>query len=1012
MKKHIAYLLIGIGFFLCTTRVQAQDNSQGIRGIIVNQQQEPQSDVTVIVAENPTYKAVSDVGGTFVVPGRIGQHLLIKQAGKLFKRVAIDQDSMQITIATKKIHIGYDVTRDKDELTAAVSTIWADDLTELGSSFINPRNMLYGKLPGLIVTSSPSAGLAPAPNFLVRGPETSKSTSPMIMVDGFRWDFLRSLTPAAIKSVSVLKDAAALALYGQRGGNGVILITTKHGGIHPLRVNASVSQTITQPLGLPDMVDGPTYAKALNEARENDGLSPRYGNKEIQYFESGKYPYLYPDVNWFKEALRSFGLQTNATVTFDGGGNIIRYFALLNYAHFSGIFRRPTGKDKYQGYRTRNYKPQKLYGQLNFRSNLDINLTKNTLLKFKASAFLYDMHYPRDPGGLIGTIYRVPSSAFPIRLPDGTWGGTQIYENPRAQVTSVGTSHPNARQFTVNAILQQNLDALAKGLNFKLGLQYYDYGSFYQYYKKTYKYGFLTPVFDNDGNVIDTTTTKYSDNSDLAYSHNFGVQHQNHRIYGQLNYARFFGDNKLDAMVLAEQNAYNHSGVNTTIHYRKLAANVHYGINRTYFFDVAAAYAGRSLLAKGHRFTFYPAVSAAWMLSNESFLADASFLNRLKLRASWGRTGMDNITHSMPYEYGYVYAFDYHAVQLTDNYSHVASFGLEALPTPANQFNTALSEKINFGIDARVLDHLSFMINLYHGKRSRVVLSTGGKYSDILGITAPQISSGIFENKGLETELRWENNAGKVQWYLDGQFAYTKNKIVNENEIYRPYDYMKRTGRPIGQIFGLKATGLFKDQQDIDNSPRQEFGPVQPGDIKYKDQNQDGVVNEFDVVPLGYAGSYPQIYYSASLGLHYKGFGFAVLFQGTGKQTAYLNTSSVYWPLRNNNNISEYYYKHRWTPQTASTATLPRLSTLDVANNYRTSSLWLKDRSYLALRFAKLSYSLPSSLVQRVKMDDVEIVLSGRNLFFLSDIPVGMPEYYGTGYPMLRYYTLGINVQF
>jgi hypothetical protein len=373
---------------------------------------------------------------------------------------------------------------------------------------------------------------------------------------------------------------------------------------------------------------------------------------------------------------------------------------------------------------------------------------------------------------------------------------------------------------------------------------------------------------------------------------------------------------------------------------------------------------------------------------------------------------MDNITNSEPYEYGYIYAFDHHAVQLTDNWTHEASFGLDGLPTPPDKFKTALSEKINFGINARLLNHLSFMMNLYHGKRTRVVLGTDGQYSDIIGMTAPQISNGVFENKGLETELKWMDNTGKVHWFVDGQLTYTKNKIVNENEVYRPFDYMKQTGRPLGQEFGLEAIGLFKDQKDIDNSPRQEFGPVQPGDIKYKDQNNDGTINEFDVIPIGYASGYPQIYYSASLGVKYKGFGFSVLFQGTGRQTAYLNTSSVYWPLRDNNNISTYYYKNRWTPQTASTATLPRLSTLDVANNYRESSLWLEDRSYLSLRFAKLSYSLPASFVKRCKMDEIEIIATGRNLFFLSDIPVGMPENYGTGYPMLRYYSLGINVKF
>src|SRR5699024_5451366 len=298
------------------------------------------------------------------------------------------------------------------------------------------------------------------------------------------------------------------------------------------------------------------------------------------------------------------------------------------------------------------------------------------------------------------------------------------------------------------------------------------------------------------------------------------------------------------------------------------------------------------------------------------------------------------------------------------------------------KFNTAISQKFNFGIDAQLVDHLSFMVNLYHQKRTRVAINTGGDYSNIIGMTTPVVSNGEFEMKGIEAELKWKQTTGKVQWSIDGQPTYSKNKSLNENEVIRPYDYMKRTGRAIGQEFGLEAIGFFRDQQDIDKSPQQEFGPVQAGDIKYKDQNDDGVINEFDVIPLGYASGYPQIYYSTSLGLHYKGFGFSVMFQGTAHQTAYLNTSSVYWPLRNNNNISEYYYKNRWTPQTAATATLPRLSTLDIANNYRKSSLWLKDRSYLSLRFAKLSYSLPTSLVKKVKMDNIEIIATGRNLFF------------------------------
>src|SRR5699024_1894042 len=310
------------------------------------------------------------------------------------------------------------------------------------------------------------------------------------------------------------------------------------------------------------------------------------------------------------------------------------------------------------------------------------------------------------------------------------------------------------------------------------------------------------------------------------------------------------------------------------------------------------------------------------------------------------------------------------------------------------------------------IDQVDLTVDLFYAERSDILTGADGRYSDVLGIGTALKSDGIVENKGMEVGINWQDARGDFAWNIGGQFTYARNEIINQDEQYRPEPYLRRTGQQIGQRFGLEAVGLFKDQQDIANSPTQNFTSVKPGDIKYKDQNNDGIIDQYDEVPIGYSGGYPEMYFSASVGFQYKSIGFAALFQGVGNMTAYLNTESVYWPLQDDNTISDYYYNRRWTPNTANSATLPRLTTQDNDNNFRSNSIWLKDQSYIMLRNVKLTYSLPVSIVQRLNMDNIEFVARGRNLFSIDHIPVGRPEQYDSSYPLQRYYSLGINVAF
>lgn len=922
------------------------------------------------------------------------------------KKGTIRRDTMSMKAAdSAQIPIGYGQTRTFQSLTGAVSTIGAKAFDELG--LVNPANALYGKLSGLIVLEN--AGTTPtSPTFYIRGQGTFTNSSPLVLVDGFERPMAR-LAPEAIRNISVLKDAAALAIYGQRGANGVILVTTKRGSNHPLQVHASFNQSITQPTGLPELVGAADYARALNEALVNDGSDPRYNEQEIMAFESGKYPYFYPNVDWMDKTLRNYGLRSVFNVTFDGGGDVARYFALLNYEHNSGIFG-PVNHNK-------EYSTQQKQARVNFRSNIDINLTDNLLLSLNAAGILDDNNQPQDGGGvdaIMNALYSIPSAAFPVKTPDGNWGGTQIYgNNPVAILTSTGYGYPNNRSLLLDGHLRQKLDMITKGLSAEVAVSYTSFASYFQNKSKNFRYELFSPVWGND-NIVDTTIVKYGENSSLNYHESFGDQRRQTHFIAKLNYNRSFGDHELKAIVLFHQNERVRDGFNNIRHRRNFAANIHYGLDGKYYFDVAASYSGNNWTPPGHRYHFYPAVSAAWLLSKEDFLSTASAVDFLKLRASWGITGNDDLPNSGS---GQGFPYRHHFNRGGGGYRFKNSNGSQPsfveMYLPAVDFRGETSNKANIGIDARMFGGLILSTNLFYEHRTNILTGSGGLYSAVLGIAGPRTTNGVVDNKGLEASLEWQDKIGDLTWHIGGQFLWAHNEIVNMNETYRPYPYLKRTGREVGQLFGLEAIGFFKDQQDIANSPAQKFSAVKPGDIKYKDQNNDGTINQFDEVPVGYHTGYPNIYYSAFFGIHYKGFGLSALFQGTGQYTGYMNTESVYWPIRKNNTISKYYYNHRWTPETAATATLPRLTTTENSNNFRQNDIWLVDRSYLKLRSLRISYKLSALSVDKLGMDDIRFIAEGRDLFSIDNIPVGNPDKnFGAGYPILRSYSLGLEVAF
>lgn len=994
MKSYIQYIPTAVVLLTLwlIPLLSTQAQPANITGSVTNHSADPVVGAIVTLVEDSDIQAVTDTDGRFTIRAIPGQHLRIITEEDSNKTVTVRQESMDVTIGNRQndVRIGYGLTRNPEELTGAVSTIEAPDLAK--SLVMNPENMLYGRLSGLTVLEN--SGLPPTnPTLLVRGRGTFTDPAPLVLVDGFERP-LSSLSPGEIKQVIVLKDAATLAKYGQRGANGVVLVTTKRGGGDGLEVTASYEMGLTRPTTLPELANAPIYARALNEARTNDGRDPLYSSADLQAFEEGSAPYQFPNVDWFDEVLREQGVRSILNTQFRGGGDRARYFTTLSYAGDQGLFG-PVDRNE-------GYSSQLKYQRFNFRTNLDIDITDNLLFQADVAGSLIETNRPgggETANDIFNAMYTIPSAAFPVKTPDGHWGGTSIYgNNPVAILTATGYGQPNDRQFSLTGRLRKDLDSWIQGLSAEAEVSYYNFGEFFESETRSYSYQSV-----GDGTV-------YGQDTDLSFSDSFGNEQRFMDVRGKLHYAGTIGRSTVKAAALFHQSGQIYDGRDNTFRRRNVAGNLHFGWAGKYFLALAASYSGNNLLPPGDRYGFFPAVSAGWLLSEEGFLREAGFLDRLKLRASWGVSGSDRLPTENPYEADYASLGNSSEYWFRDG--NQDQTGIYETKLAANNFIFEASYQTNVGLEARLFGRLDLSGDLFYARRTNIWTGTNGRISGVLGITPPSASEGIVENRGIEVTLYWRDSIGEVAYHIGGQFSMARNEIVEMNEQYRPYPYLERTGQPVAQRFGLEAIGFFQDQADIDSSPQQVFSEVQPGDIKYRDQNGDGIINEFDEVPLGYA-DYPEIYFSADLGFQYKGFNVSALLQGTGHQTVNLYTPSVFRPLGNSNNtISTWYYDRRWTPETAGTATLPRLTTESNDNNFRNNDIWLVDGSYIKLRTLEISYALPVSLVEPWKMDNVQLYLRGMNLFSIDDVPELDPEYLGTGYPLLRSYSAGVEIQF
>lgn len=853
---------------------------------------------------------------------------------------------------------------------------------------------LYGKIAGLNVYQGKGSSADNISTLSVHG------NAPLVLVDGFPRD-ITDLTSEEIESVCLFTDAVASALYGTRGANGVLMVTTRRGNQDRLRINAQYQLGINTQFRAPDFSDSYTYAKSINAALAGDGLPSRYSEAELDAFRTGIHPYEYPDVDWWKASLNDVGLTHDLKMTFDGGNSRFRYFTVVDYYRDRSMLKQNTNDDRY------STKPTDT--RLSVRTNLDLRITETTFLRANLAARLQELNgtvYGRKK--VFGPIYGTPSAAFPVKYADGTVGGSLVYadKNPVALLKDKGHIRNMYGTLLADLDLRQNLDAITEGLAADILVSFDNIGGMNETSTKSYSYMNSYPSITSDGTLVTTPVRYGTDTKELGHTQPFESLLMRSDIQAKLSYERAFGEHGLSASAVYDFQSTVRNDRNNSFKNQSVLLNVSYVYGGRYSVDAVVNYSGSSYLPDGRKYYVYPAVSAAWVMSEENFLSGVSNLDLLKVRASYGVSGWDgNLTHELwrqSYGSGTGYLFG--------NNASSASGGAEG-SLPVVDLKPERSEKATLGVDLGVFgDRLAFSATAFKERRSDVLVSGSSSTSGIIGIGVGQVCEGEYDYRGVDLSLSWRDKAGDFSYGVSGTASYLDTEIINENQAFQEYDYLYHMGNRIGQRYGLEAIGFFGSQMEINNSPAQTFSTVRPGDVKYKDQNGDNVIDSKDVVKM-FGSTVPRLYFGFSFELGYKGFELLADFQGMTGVTTSLLDSPLYMPLVDNGNISDTFLSREtpWTPENMSNATMPRLTTLGNANNYRASSLWYRDASFIKLRNLVLSYTFPKSMT---RVADVKVFVQGNNLFSLDNIGFADPEQLGAAYPSVRSFWAGLRFNF
>ena len=993
---------------------------------------EPLIGVNVSIKNEPGLGTITDINGKYIIKNVKPYSILVfTYVGFATEEIQV-KDKSKIDLVMKEdvnniideVVITGTGLKKKVNLTGAITNVNVESLKSNPGGSISTS--LAGVVPGVqAITTSGKPGSTS--EFWIRSISTfGANASALVLVDGFERN-LDEINVEDIESFSVLKDASETAIYGSRGANGVVLITTRRGKSGKININVKGETFYNQPTKLPDFVDGYQYASMANEARITRNQDPLYSPEELEMFRLQLDPDLYPSVDWLDVMMRNGSWSGRGSISMTCCGNTARYYVGGSFLSQQGLYKTDAVM--------KDYDTNANYNKWNYRVNVDIDVTKTTLLKLGVAGALDTQ---KDPGTGTWNIWNALMGYNPILVPvmysngyvptykDEGGGGF----NPWVQATQTGYRESWNNNMECTLELQQKLDFLTKGLSFKFRFGYDTYNSNWKNFIKWPNQYRATPHYrDENGELLFTRIVEEKKMEQTSGSNGSRKEF----LEWQFDYSRvFFSNNYVNAVLKYNQQAEIKtqnvgSDIQNGIDRRNqgFAGRFDYNWKHRYYVNFNFGITGSENFHKDNRWGFFPAASAAWNISEEPFMKRLfPWLDLFKVRYSWGKVGNDNIGQRFPYLYtlntmgGFNSGdFGYSRGWEGRKYDQLAS----------TDVSWEVSTKQDVGIDFAIFnDMFTGTIDYFKEHRTGIYMSRNYLPYYVGLQSNPSANVGEVKAHGMDGNIAFNKEFGDVSVTLRANMTVSKNEIVERDEMSDVYEYRLQKGHRVNQAKGLIALGLFKDYEEIRNWPNQ--GDVMPGDIKYKDVNGDGNINSEDEVAIG-ATTKPNLTYGFGVTAKWKGFDVNVHFQGVGKSSYFINGSSV-WMFTNVNGddntawgniLSAMASGNRWISHEISgtmdtedpNADYPRLSYGGNSNNYRNSTFWLRDGSYLRLKTLDVGYSLPSNVVRKIHCNSVRFFFIGTNLLTWSKFDLWDPEMGssdGKNYPLNRSYSLGVSI--
>lgn len=921
----------------------------------------------------------------------------------------------------------------KVSVVGAISTVNTKDLLQSPSS--NLSNALAGRLTGLTTVQNTGQPGKDDASLFIRGRSTWINASPLYIVDGIERETFTQVDANEVESISILKDASATAVYGVRGANGVIIITTIRGKEQKPVVSLSAQYGLQAPTRLPNYLRSYDTAKLRNESYLNDGYSAAqlpFQPNALEAFRTGSDPYHYPDVDWYKEVIKSTAPQSQYNVNVRGGTRTARYFVSTGYFSQDGLFNTNLNTD---------YNTNFQFHRFNFRSNLDIDVSKDLTLSLSISARMEDTNEPGNTGysgaekqNAFESLTRTTPYETPVIQANGKPGVGSMGTNPWMKVNGFG--YTQNKKDVVESIVNLNykLHKITKGLSFK-GLFSYD-----SYYSEQKNFSKNTALYrlDSAPDQPDSYTIIGEDTELKCVSSGANGSYRKLYLEGSLNYDRKFNKHSVTGLLLGKIEDKSYGG--TYIPYRMvgLAGRVTYDYDQRYLGEINMGYNGSENFARGKRFGFFPAFAAGWVISNEEFFKESSnFINFMKIKASYGMVGNDKIGGGR-----FMYSEEYSSRDswtapsvpyFGNNGSAVGIVTLSRIANPLLTWETA--KKYNVGIETNIWDDkISISLDGFMEHRKDILMDRKS-LPIYLGVNPPAGNLGKTKNKGLEFETKFRDKIGdNFNYWVKANYSYAKNEIVFKDEPVNKLSWQKEEGQAINQFFGYQVLGFFDITDfEADGSLKSNFAKQlvgespKPGDFHYADINKDGVVDDRDKVAIGHS-DIPESTYGFSYGIEWKGIDFSMMWQGAFNVSLNISGESLYEFCERGKVMDIHqgrwaYYTDPFTGEqvdTRATATYPRLHSQSSSPNWTTNSFFLYNSSYLKLRNIEIGYTLPIKQLKMLGISKMRIYTTGQNLLVFSKVKQLDPEGPGYGgnrergwnYPQLAIYNFGINVTF